>query len=570
MLSQDGRIEGIDISQFQDDYYTAKKPDLKQAAANGAKFYYMRSSYGQVEDRMFRHFLEQGRGVMDQAAYHYMDYYSYSSLGYNSTKWGVIQGEKIISLLKGNPMPIFIDVESASPSYAPNISKVWGTAMTILDNILKTVDDHFGVATGIYASTGWLKKFYGYHKWRPLWAANYNKVGPEVVRKLVADAGFTDLLIWQYASHGDIDGDGTGDGRDLGFESNGLDLNLWMQSKERYDEFFGAKPVEPPAVKPLDNYLLPIDEGKHYITQIFGVNPGTYPTSRGHNGIDFGLPVGCNLYASREGKVIQAGDFSQPGITDGKIGYGRHCRIEHSDGAITIYGHLSRLDVKVGDVVTAGQLIGLSGGATSDPHSGFSSGPHLHFEIRKEGAPQIPGGFVYNGIDPLPLFVPRKTENPLYTINVKIDTLLLRKGPGSNFGMLRNIAPGKHNVYEEINGWGRVSQLFGEWSYVAFSGWVDKLDAPLAIPEPTEPIIPAPKEIKMKSVEIKKVKQGRGGLRVRTSAKAPTLFSLVQDKLAEGTEVEILERVVSGNYIWVRIGYGQWVCEREGQTVYLE
>lgn len=75
---------------------------------------------------------------------------------------------------------------------------------------------------------------------------------------------------------------------------------------------------------------------------------------------------------------------------------------------------------------------------------------------------------------------------------------------------------------------------------------------------------------KMKSVEIKRVKQGRGGLRIRTSSKAPTLFSIVQDKLAEGIDVEILERVVSGNYTWVRIGYRQWVCEREGGTTYLE
>jgi hypothetical protein len=343
LLSQDGRIEGIDISQFQDDYATVKKPDLRLAAANGARFYYMRTSYGRVEDRMFRYFLEQGRGLMDQAAYHYMDYYSHPSLGYNSTKWGVIQGEKIISLLKNDHMPIFIDVESASPAYAPNISTVWGTAMTILDNILKVVDDHFGTATGIYASTGWLGKFYPYHRWRPLAAANYNPTTPESIRRIVKNAGWTDLVIWQYASHGDINGDGIPDGKLMGMETAALDLDLWMQDQARYDEFF--RKDSPVVTDPADGEEAPID---------------------------------------------------------------------------------------------------------------------------------------------------------------KPDDEVLEQKPN------------------------------------------------------------------MKSVEIKKVKQGRGGLRVRTSVKAPTLFSLVQDKLVEGTEVEILERVVSGNYTWVRIGYRQWVCEREGVTVYLE
>lgn len=142
----------------------------------------------------------------------------------------------------------------------------------------------------------------------------------------------------------------------------------------------------------------PLPEGIR-ISQLFGANPQWYTQSRGHNGIDWACMVGTEIYAMADGTVIRADAL------DGKIGYGRHVRIQHSEG-ISIYGHLSVLRCAVGDHVIAGQLIGLSGGATTDPACGNSTGPHLHGEYRLTNVPNpVPGGYVYNAINILPLLV---------------------------------------------------------------------------------------------------------------------------------------------------------------------
>lgn len=551
MLSQNGKIEGIDVSQYQDYFNTAIKPDLQKAVNNGAKFCIIRGSYGVTQDVLYQHFLQTSLPI---GYYHYMDYYSYPNYGVTPAEWGKRQGKKIIELLNGRDIPVFIDVESAS--VATNIANVWGTAMTILDNILSTVDT-LGRVTGIYASTGWLKKFYSYHKFRPLWAANFNKTTPENIRKIVSDAGWSDLVIWQYGSHGDINGDGISDGKLMGMESDGLDLNLWMKTVSDFNEFFRQKTVVQE-----ENFLLPIEERKFYISQLFGMNPSQYPTSRGHNGIDFGLPVGNKIFATKSGKVSYSNEFSHDGTTDGKVGYGRHVRIEHPDGSTSIYGHLSKRLVQKGETVKAGQLIGLSGGATSDRNSGFSTGPHLHFEIRKPGAPQIPGGYVYNAIDPLPIMVSKTPkEKPLYQVKVKIDNLNVRKGPDSSYGVLKTIGNTIVDVFEEQGSWVRISELYSEWISVYYKSYTEKVGQ---IPVEEEPIS------RMKTIELMKVKKGRGGLRVRSSSSKPGFFSTVTDNLSEGTEVEVLERVASEGVTWVRIGYRQWVCEREGSTAYLE
>ena len=69
-------------------------------------------------------------------------------------------------------------------------------------------------------------------------------------------------------------------------------------------------------------------------------------------------------------------------------GYGNVIYIAHAGGLETRYAHLSRIDVRMGQVVTSGQLIGAVGS------TGNSSGPHLHFEIRQNGAAVNPGQFV--------------------------------------------------------------------------------------------------------------------------------------------------------------------------------
>ena len=211
----------------------------------------------------------------------------------------------------------------------------------------------------------------------------------------------------------------------------------------------------------------PLYPDKWKITQLFGENPADYPTSRGHNGIDWGCPVGTPIFAMQDGKVSVAANLSHAGASSGKIGYGRHVRVQHTSG-LSIYGHLSRLDVQAGDQVKACQQIGLSGGAVSDPNSGSSTGPHLHAEFRvPSGAPQIAGGFGYGAIDLIPLLVPHTylpdASKPLYYITPKYEDISVRAFPDKSGRYIRLLGWGTFPIYRETNGYGLINTQAAEW-----------------------------------------------------------------------------------------------------------
>ncbi|MEM6837088.1 MAG: peptidoglycan DD-metalloendopeptidase family protein [Cyanobacteria bacterium P01_C01_bin.120] len=102
-------------------------------------------------------------------------------------------------------------------------------------------------------------------------------------------------------------------------------------------------------------------------------------TSRLHAGVDFGAPSGTTIYAADSGRVIYAG---------WRGGYGNTVIIDHGGGITTLYGHSSRLFVSVGQSVTQGQAIAAVGS------TGLSTGPHLHFEVRQNGSPINPMGYL--------------------------------------------------------------------------------------------------------------------------------------------------------------------------------
>ncbi|WP_105970841.1 M23 family metallopeptidase [Streptomyces geranii] len=91
-----------------------------------------------------------------------------------------------------------------------------------------------------------------------------------------------------------------------------------------------------------------------------------------HSGQDFAVPSGTKVVAAHGGTVVKAGGN---GAGDGSA-YGNAVVIKHGNGTYSQYAHLSKINVKVGQVVATGQRIALSG------NTGNSSGPHLHFEIR--------------------------------------------------------------------------------------------------------------------------------------------------------------------------------------------
>ena len=98
---------------------------------------------------------------------------------------------------------------------------------------------------------------------------------------------------------------------------------------------------------------------------------------RFHAGIDISAPEGARIGASRRGRVVFAGRND---------GFGLLVTVAHHHGVVTMYAHLSRIDVHVGQRVHAGQRLGLVG------HTGRATGAHLHFEVRLRGA----------SVDPLP------------------------------------------------------------------------------------------------------------------------------------------------------------------------
>ena len=94
-----------------------------------------------------------------------------------------------------------------------------------------------------------------------------------------------------------------------------------------------------------------------------------------HQGVDVSAPVGNPVRVAFGGMVLFAGWFG---------GYGKLVVVAHGDGYSTLYGHLSGIDVTVGQQVTRGQVVGRVGS------TGYSTGPHLHFEIRHNGKPINP------------------------------------------------------------------------------------------------------------------------------------------------------------------------------------
>lgn len=120
----------------------------------------------------------------------------------------------------------------------------------------------------------------------------------------------------------------------------------------------------------------PVKGGR--VTSGFGSSRGRYP----HAGIDLAVPVGTPVFASMAGRVSRAGWNA---IT-GRSGIGAF--LDHEGGRNTYYGHLSKLLVKVGDMVRKGQQIALSG------NTGKSTGPHLHWETWTGGKPVNPAAYL--------------------------------------------------------------------------------------------------------------------------------------------------------------------------------
>jgi murein DD-endopeptidase MepM/ murein hydrolase activator NlpD len=165
-----------------------------------------------------------------------------------------------------------------------------------------------------------------------------------------------------------------------------LSRELYIQSTSFDDVYNMAKNkakmlASIPAIQPVANKDL------KRIASGFGyrIHP-IYKTLRMHTGIDFSAPVGTPIYATGDGVVEH--------LKNKMTGYGKVMMINHGFGYESLYAHMSKIFVKPGEKVKRGQIIGYVG------NTGRSTGPHLHYEIRKNGKPVNPVHFFFQDLTP--------------------------------------------------------------------------------------------------------------------------------------------------------------------------
>ena len=165
-----------------------------------------------------------------------------------------------------------------------------------------------------------------------------------------------------------------------------LSKQLYVQSKS-YDEVWQLVKNKAnmlssiPAIQPVSN------KDMTRVASGYGwrIHP-IYKTEKLHTGMDFTAAIGTEIYATGNGVVVKV-------EKDGR-GYGNNIIVNHGYGYETLYGHMSKFSVRPGQKVNRGDLVGFVG------NSGTSTGPHLHYEVRKNGNPINPVNFYFNDLTP--------------------------------------------------------------------------------------------------------------------------------------------------------------------------
>lgn len=150
------------------------------------------------------------------------------------------------------------------------------------------------------------------------------------------------------------------------FESKEQYLSTVFARMSQAVDSMGTKANNIPAIQPVINNNLTL------LTAPYGmlIHP-FYKSLVSHQGVDYTVPTGSRVFATADGKVKE--------VKSRKTTSGRYIIIDHGNGYETQYSHLSRIDVKKGQKVRRGDIIGLTG------NSGLSLSPHLHYEIKHNG-----------------------------------------------------------------------------------------------------------------------------------------------------------------------------------------
>lgn len=164
-----------------------------------------------------------------------------------------------------------------------------------------------------------------------------------------------------------------------------ISRQLYVQSRS-YDEVFEMAKNKADMLASIPA-IIPIARGTERLVSGFGyrIHP-IYKSLRMHTGVDFTAPTGTSIYATGNGVVRKAQRDNS--------GYGLMVEIDHGYGYTTIYAHLSKINVRVGQTVKRGEVLGQVG------NTGLSTAPHLHYEVVRNGKKVNPVNYFYNDLSP--------------------------------------------------------------------------------------------------------------------------------------------------------------------------
>lgn len=161
----------------------------------------------------------------------------------------------------------------------------------------------------------------------------------------------------------------------LVIQSKSLDTIMNYAKKE--EKFLASRP----SIKPVRSDKLA--KGVNFLSGFgYRIHP-IFKVKKMHYGIDFTAPKGTAIQATGSGRVVKA---------TRNAGFGNHIIIDHGFGYQTIYAHLSKINIRQGEQVVRGQLIGAVGS------SGISTAPHCHYEVHLNGKPVNPISYCLDGL----------------------------------------------------------------------------------------------------------------------------------------------------------------------------
>ena len=164
----------------------------------------------------------------------------------------------------------------------------------------------------------------------------------------------------------------------LQLQKNSLDT-IFALAKQREKKLLSIPSIKPVQEDKLKRNMHSMSGFGYRIHPVHGVR-------KFHKGIDFTAPKGTAIQATGNGKVIR--------VQNKRYGYGNNVLIDHGFGYTTLYAHMSKIDVKVGDIVNKGERIGAIGS------TGTSTAPHLHYEVRINGNQVNPIDYCMDGLTP--------------------------------------------------------------------------------------------------------------------------------------------------------------------------